>query len=289
VTSSRDRQRAAARAKLEREMALRAEAASRRRRLQAIIGAGVAVLVVIGGIVWLVADSGGKKSAAPGASASPDASASGYVARCAWLPVVDPSASPAQPVPKEIKDVGTPPVTGEPRSGVETMTITTNLGVIKVSVDTAKAPCTAASFTYLAGKKFYDNTKCHRLTTSGIYVLQCGDPSATGRGGPAYRMGEENLPIGKRPVYAEGVVAMAKGQSPASSSSQFFIVYKDIDNALQPDYTVVGRITEGLDLVKKAAEGGVATPLDPNNPNDGTPKTEVKIISLTMSAPVPSS
>jgi peptidyl-prolyl cis-trans isomerase B (cyclophilin B) len=100
-------------------------------------------------------------------------------------------------------------------------------------------------------------------------------------------MGEENLPVGKRPVYAEGVVAMAKGSEPASTSSQFFIVYKDIDNALQPDYTVVGRITEGLDLVKKVAEGGV-TPLDPSKPDDGTPKTEMKILTLTMSAPVAS-
>jgi peptidyl-prolyl cis-trans isomerase B (cyclophilin B) len=286
VTSSRDRQRASARAKLEREMTLRAEAAARRRRMQAVIGAAVAVLVVVGGIIWLVVGTGGKKSATPGASASPEVSQSAYTAHCTWLPVVDPSATPApEPLPKEIKDVGKPPETGEPRSGIETMTITTNLGVIKVAVDTAKVPCTAASFTYLAGRKFYDNTKCHRMTTSGIYVLQCGDPSATGRGGPAYRLGEENLPVGKRPAYPEGIVAMAKGSSPASTSSQFFIVYKDTE--INPDYTIVGRVTEGLDLVKKVAEAGV-TPLDPNNPGDGTPKTEVKIISLTMSAPAAS-
>jgi peptidyl-prolyl cis-trans isomerase B (cyclophilin B) len=290
VTSSRDRQRAAARARLEREMALRAEAASRRRRTQAVVGAAVAVLVVIGGIVWLVLGTGGdkKKSAAPAASASPGASQTASATKCAWLPLVDPSASPAPaPLPKEIKNVGTPPVSGEPRSGIETLTITTNLGVIKIAVDTAKAPCTAASFTYLASKKFYDNTKCHRMTTAGIFVLQCGDPSATGRGGPAYRMAEENLPVGKRPAYPEGIVAMAKGQSPASSSSQFFIVYKDTDS-LQPDYTVLGRVTEGLDIVKKVAEAGV-TPSDPQNPNDGTPKTEVKIVSLTMSPPAPAS
>jgi peptidyl-prolyl cis-trans isomerase B (cyclophilin B) len=272
-------------------MTLRAESAARRRRTQAIIGAAAAVLVVIGGVVWIVlASGGGKHTAAPGPSGSAEPSASAYSSHCIWMPLIDPSASPApspNTLPKEIKDVGTPPATGEPRSGVQTMTITTNLGVVKVAVDTAKAPCTAASVTYLASKKFYDNTKCHRLTTAGIYVLQCGDPSATGRGGPSYKMGEENLPVNKRPAYPEGVVAMAKGQSPATTSSQFFIVYKDIDQ-LQPDYTILGKITEGLDIIKKVADGGV-TPTDPQNPNDGTPKTELKIISLTMSPPTSSS
>lgn len=270
-------------------MTLRAESASRRRRAQAVVGAAVAVVVVIGAVVWLMLGTGGgKKSAAPAPSGSAQPSNTASPTHCTWLPLVDPSASPAPgPLPKEIKDVGTPPATGEPRSGTQTMTITTNLGVVKVAVDTAKAPCTAASMTYLAGKKFYDNTKCHRMTTASIYVLQCGDPSATGRGGPSYRLAEENLPANQRPAYPEGVVAMAKGQSPATTSSQFFIVYKDIDG-LNPDYTVLGRVTEGLDIIKKVAEAGV-TPSDPQNPGDGTPKTEVKIISLTMSAPEPAS
>jgi peptidyl-prolyl cis-trans isomerase B (cyclophilin B) len=261
-------------------MTLRAEAAARRRRIQAIAGAAVAVVLVIAGAVWLIARATGdskKKSAAPGASGSASAST------CTWLPLVDPSASPSpQPLPSGVKDVGTPPTSGEPRSGIETMTITTNLGVVKVEIDTAKAPCTAASFVYLAGKHFFDNTECHRMTTSSIYVLQCGDPSASGSGGPAYRMAEENLPTGKRPAYPEGVVAMAKTQAPASTGSQFFIVYRDTE--LDPNYTVLGRVTEGLDIIKKVAEAGV-TPADPGNPGDGKPKTPVKILSLTVSTP----
>ena len=78
----------------------------------------------------------------------------------------------------------------------------------------AHAPCAAESFTYLAGKKFFDNSICHRMVTSGIYVLQCGDPSATGTGGPDYRYNEENLPTNKRPAYPEGVVAIANGENP---------------------------------------------------------------------------
>jgi peptidyl-prolyl cis-trans isomerase B (cyclophilin B) len=260
-------------------MTLRAETAARRRRNRSAIAAGALVLAVLVAVGWiLIANNGGKKKAA-----APAASGSAGPSKCEWLPLVDPSASPsAQPLPPGIKDVGTPPTSGEPRSGFETMTITTNRGVIKIVVDTAKSPCTAASFTYLAGKHFFDNTECHRMTTTGIYVLQCGDPSATGAGGPAYRMAEENLPVSKRPAYAEGVVAMAKTQDVASTGSQFFIVYQDTE--LDPNYTVLGRVIEGLDIVKKVAADGVI-PADPSNPGDGKPKDQVKILSLTMSAP----
>ena len=186
-------------------------------------------------------------------------------------------------MPAEMRDVGTPPTSGEPRNGTQVMTMTTGLGVIKVEVDTAHAPCAAASFTYLAGKKFFDNSKCHRMVTTSIYVLQCGDPSATGRGGPTYRFNEENLPTNKRPAYPEGVVALAKTQQPGTSGSQFFIVYKDSD--LPADYTILGHITEGLDIIKKVADAGVVPDPESQNPGDGAPKTEVKILSLTMSAP----
>ena len=280
MTSNRDRQRATARARLEREMAERAERSRRRRRTQTMVAAGAGALVVILGIVWLVVALRGDDKKPTQAGADPSASAT--PASCAWLPIVDPSASPKPEVPKEIQDVGTPPATGEPRTGKQLMTMNTNLGTIKIEVDTAHAPCAAASFTYLAGKKFFDNSKCHRMVTEGIFVLQCGDPSATGMGGPSYRYAEENLPTGRRPTYPEGVVAVAKGQQPASSGSQFFIVYKDIEQ-LPADYTVLGKVTEGLDIVKKVAEAGVTPDAQNGGPNDGAPKTEIRITSLTIS------
>jgi peptidyl-prolyl cis-trans isomerase B (cyclophilin B) len=281
VTSNRDRQqRAAARARLEREMTLRAEAAQRRRRLQAMIGAGSAVLVLIVGVVLLVTLTGNDKKTTN--AANPGASASATPTHCTWKPKIDPSASPQPELQKTMKDVGTPPASGEPRTGVQTMNVTTNVGAVEVQVDTANAPCTAASFTYLASKKFFDNTPCHRMTTTGIYVLQCGDPSGTGTGGPSYEFAEENLPTNKRPTYPAGTVAVAKTQAPGSSSSQFFIVYKDTE--LPADYTVLGKVTKGLDVVQKVADAGV-TPADPSNPGDGAPKTKVTIQSLTMSAP----
>jgi peptidyl-prolyl cis-trans isomerase B (cyclophilin B) len=282
VATNRERQqRAAARARLEREMTVRAEAAQKRRRTQAVIGAGAAVLVVVVGVVLLVTLTGNDKKKSSTAGSSPSASASPTA--CQWKPKVDPSASPAAaPPPGSIKDVGTPPASGEPRSGTQTMTLTLNVGTVEVQVDTAHAPCTAASFTYLASKKFFDNTPCHRLTTEGIYVLQCGDPSGTGAGGPSYEFADENLPTDKRPAYPAGTIAMANAGA-GTNGSQFFIVYKDIDQ-LPPNYTVWGKVTKGLDVVQKVADAGV-TPADPSNPGDGKPKMAVTIQSLTMSAP----
>jgi peptidyl-prolyl cis-trans isomerase B (cyclophilin B) len=283
VTSNRDRQRANARARLEREMAERAARSRRRRRIQTASTAGAGALVVIVGVVWLVVTLRDDNKQTAGSNPSASASASAGPTKCVWNPLVDPSASPKPSLPAEAKDVGTPPESGEPRSGTQLMTINTNQGVIKVKVETAKAPCAAASFTYLASKNFFDNSKCHRMVTSGIYVLQCGDPTATGRGGPTYRYAEENLPVDRRPAYPEGAVALAKTQQPGTSGSQFFIVYKDSD--LPADYTVLGKITEGLDIVKKVAEAGITPDPNSQSPNDGAPKTEVKITSLTVAAP----
>jgi len=292
VTTNRDRQRAAARARLEREMAVRAEQSRLRRRRNTTIAAGAGALIVVLAAAWVVValtSDGDKKS-----QAGADPSGSATPTSCTWQPLVDPSAS-ASPDPelaKNTKDVGKPPATGEARTGTQTMTLDTTVGTIKIEVDTAHAPCTAESFTYLASKKFFDNSTCHRLVLQSIYVLQCGDPFGTGYGGPSYRYAEENLPTGHRPTYGEGVVAMANNGQPASTGSQFFIVYKDIAQ-LDANYTVIGKVTEGLDLIKKVAEAGVipdpsAAAADPSTPpSEGKPKTEVRIKSLTMSAATP--
>jgi peptidyl-prolyl cis-trans isomerase B (cyclophilin B) len=278
VTTNRDR-RAAARARLEREMAARAVAARRRRRIQALVGGGVAALLVAGAVVWIALATGDDK-ATPSAAASAAPSGSPSPAGCVWRPLADPSASPApQPLPSGAREVGTPPA-GEPHAGRQTMTITTNQGVIKVDLDLAKVPCTAASFTHLASKRFFDNTRCHRLVPS-IGALQCGDPAGDGTGGPTYRFADENLPVGQRPAYTRGLVAMANS-GPDTNGSQFFFVYED--NSLQPQYTVIGRVTEGLEVIDKIAQGGHDGAYEPQ-PGGGKPKTEVVITSLTMSAP----
>ncbi|MEU8044190.1 peptidylprolyl isomerase [Micromonospora echinofusca] len=276
MTSTRERQRAAARARLEKEMAERAARARKRRQTQAIVGAASVLVLVVAGTVWLVTALGDDDKTD---TAGP---AAGNV-QCAWTEVPKDQRSP------QIKDVGLPPVQ-QSATGTQTMTIDTNLGPITATIDRAAVPCTAGSFTHLAEKNFFDNSKCHRLVTEGIKVLQCGDPSATGKGwrqtdgtgGPSYRLAEENLPTDKRPPYPEGVIAMANSGQPGSTGSQFFIVYGD--SPLEPKYTVLGTITGGMDLVKQVAAAGDDKAFA-QQAGGGHPKKEVTIKKLTMSAP----
>lgn len=279
MTSNRDR-RAAARARLERDMAARADAAHRRRRTRTIIAASAAAVVLLGAVVWVAIWQSGDKGKKPKAGASPGPSASASSSGCNYRPLVDPSASGSpEPVPSGVKEVGKPS-SDVPRSGKQIMTITTNQGVVKIEMDLSKVPCTAASFAYLAGKHFYDNTKCHRIVPS-IGALQCGDPAASGTGGPTYRFGDENLPVNKRPAYSAGTVAMANSGQPETNGSQFFFVFKDSD--LQPQYTVIGKVVEGLDVIKKIGDAGIAA--GAASPNEGAPKLETVIQTLTVSAP----
>jgi peptidyl-prolyl cis-trans isomerase B (cyclophilin B) len=275
VTSTRERQRAAARARLEKEMAERAAQARRRRRIQATVGAGVVVLLVVAGTVWLVANLGDDKKH--------DAAAKTGTIQCTWTELPADQRSP------QIKDVGLPPLTAQ-NTGSQIMTFDTNLGKITAKLELSAVPCTAASFTHLASKKFFDNTKCHRLVSEGLKVLQCGDPSATGKGwretdgtgGPSYKMAEENLPTDKRPPYPEGIIAMANSGQPGSTGSQFFIVYGD--SQLDPNYTVLGTVTGGMDIVKQVGAAGDDGAFA-QQAGGGHPKKEIVINTLTMSAP----
>jgi peptidyl-prolyl cis-trans isomerase B (cyclophilin B) len=163
------------------------------------------------------------------------------------------------------------------------MTIVTNRGKIVIKTNRAVTPCTVASFTYLAGKHFFDKTPCHRLTTAGIYVLQCGDPTGTGSGGPAYTIPDEAVPAGGGNLpavnYPRGSVAMANTGQPNSGSSQFFLVYKD--SPLPPAYTNFGTITSGLDVLDKIAAAGDTESF---GQGDGAPKLPVEIISFTVTS-----
>ena len=135
-----------------------------------------------------------------------------------------------------------------------TFILTTNCGEIQIEADGINAPLTVISMSYLANKGFFDKSPCHRLTTQGIFVLQCGDPSGTGSGGPAYTAPDENLPKGTGNIYPEGSVAMAN-TGPNTNGSQFFIVYED-NSRLGPNYTLWGRVIKGLEIVKAVAAMG---------------------------------
>ena len=173
---------------------------------------------------------------------------------------------------KAARSVGTPP-TRASQLGTPTASLTTNQGVIVIKLDAAKAPCTVNSFVYLAGKKYFDSTPCHRLTTAGIFVLQCGDPTGSGGGGPGYQFADENL---NGAVYPAGTVAMANA-GPGTNGSQFFLVYKD--TTLAPNYTPFGTITGGLAVIQKVAAGGSD---DSNGPGDGKPKLPVEITGVKV-------
>jgi peptidyl-prolyl cis-trans isomerase B (cyclophilin B) len=142
-----------------------------------------------------------------------------------------------------------------------TAKVVTNCGAIVVSLDGRHAPHTVNSFAFLSRKGFFDDTPCHRLTTAGIYVLQCGDPTGTGTGGPGYTLPDENL---ANASYPAGTVAMANTGAPHSGGSQFFFVYAD--TALPPQYTPFGKVTAGLDILRRIAKAG-STPQGDGRPN----------------------
>jgi len=145
----------------------------------------------------------------------------------------------------------------------KTITFKTNCGEIQIAADGVNAPLTVISMSYLANKGYFDDSPCHRVTNSGIFVLQCGDPTASGSGGPAWQVPDENLPTGTGNIYPAGSVAMANSGA-NTTGSQFFIVYDD-NSRLGPNYTLWGRVIKGLDIVKAVAALGS----DNSNPAGG--------------------
>lgn len=151
----------------------------------------------------------------------------------------------------------------------KTFTLATNCGAIVISTVGNIAPWTLTEMSTLAKAGYFDSSLCHRLTTAGIFVLQCGDPTATGRGGPGFSYPDENLPAATQNNYPVGTVAMANS-GPGTNGSQFFLVFAD--TTLGPDYTIWGKITKGLDIVQAIAKTGVK-----GGGNDGTPSTTIAL------------
>jgi peptidyl-prolyl cis-trans isomerase B (cyclophilin B) len=166
------------------------------------------------------------------------------------------------------------PPTDPPRTGKYAATLVTNEGTVQFDLLTDKAPCAVSSFRSLASSGYFNDTPCHRLVVQPQFgVLQCGDPSGTGEGGPGYTFKDENL---TGATYPAGTVAMANS-GPDTDGSQFFLVYTDTQ--LAPSYTPFGHITSGLDVLQKVARGGV------NGPGgDGPPQIPVQLQKVTVSA-----
>jgi peptidyl-prolyl cis-trans isomerase B (cyclophilin B) len=277
VAGKQERQRRLARERHERRIAREAERQRRARRTAQWVAGSLVLLVVAGIVSYTVvhltssasASAGTSPSATPSASLTPSASPSpsptpsGSLTRCTYTP--SPPAS---------RKVGMPPAKPDLKANYQA-TIKTNRGDIVINLLNSRAPCTVNSFVYLAGKNFYNNTPCPRLVTSGFYILQCGDPTGTGRGGPGYRFGDENLAGAKYPA---ATVAMANTGAPDSNGSQFFLVYKD--TPLPPSYTPFGTIVSGMNVLQGIAKAGFGPPL--NSAGGGHPKEKVTIESVAI-------
>ena len=294
-----EQRRATAKRKLERQLERRAKQA-RTRRIVVIAGGVIASLALIAAIVATVVISNNdhkRNTATPSsstaASSSPESSTPGAPTPTAGpMPAFQPSATvgancqyPASQ-DKAAKPVK-PPRTGKiPTDPAQvSVSMATNQGNIGLMLANNESPCTVNSFASLIGQKYFDNTKCHRLTTSpDLAVLQCGDPKGDGTGGPGYQFANEyptdqyppNDPKLKEPVvYPRGTLAMANA-GPGTNGSQFFLVYKD--SQLPPNYTVFGKIQDdGLATLDKIAKGGVS-----GGGDDGPPATEVTIKSMLL-------
>jgi peptidyl-prolyl cis-trans isomerase B (cyclophilin B) len=247
VAGKKERQRKLARERYQRRLSRQAHRT--RRAQQWTITGGIAVVVIalaVGGVLFASRSSGTASTARHCSYA-----ASGTAAR----------------------NVTRPPSTTD-TSVSYTATVKTNRGSIVINLLNSKAPCTVNSFVSLAGQKYFNNTICHRLTTaSSLSVLQCGDPTGTGRGTPGYKFNDENL---KGATYKAGTVAMANG-GPNTNGSQFFLVYKD--SSLPASYTPFGTIVSGLNIIQNVAKAGTN---NANGQGDGAPNEKVEISSVTV-------
>ena len=298
-----------ARQKYERQQAKRAAGAHQRKIRQRITAALVVVIVLGGSIAWVVVSRA--NSAATAAASALDA---GNIAKAlasaaaSFSPTPTPTET-ALPSPSSSSSsapssspttsattaaAGSVDCTAPIASRADTLsfpsapapsplsekpaliTLRTNCGDIVIETLPTDAPSTVASEVYLTESGFYNATACHRLTTAGIFVLQCGDPKGDGTGGPGYQVKDENLPTAGAANYPAGTVAMANA-GPNTYGSQMFIVYAD--TSLPPGYTIWGKVTAGLDIVQSVAAAGVT-----GGSNDGSPAQSVTIQTATVQA-----
>jgi peptidyl-prolyl cis-trans isomerase B (cyclophilin B) len=276
--------REAAKRKLARQRERRAAQAKRRRQLT-VIGSVAAVVVVLVGVVLFATLGQGTSTPAAAPAPTPDAAPTA----AAQTPAAIPSA--AAPLPQRptalpatvncsfpaggqaARPVKPPAGTNVSARGTVGVTLQTGEGPIGLTLDKALAPCTVDSFVSLATQGYFDNTTCHRITTApGLQVLQCGDPTGAGTGGPGYTIPDEVFPELK---YGRGILAMANTGQPNTGGSQFFMIYGD--GELPPQYTAFGSITpEGLQVLDTIAKRGSDGSLEPS-PGGGKPVQPVTI------------
>jgi peptidyl-prolyl cis-trans isomerase B (cyclophilin B) len=265
-TNARDKARARnSRAAYDSRQALRAQEVRRNKQVLVVVLLMVALVATFVGATFALKTDDKSvpgSQAAPTAPAAPAAPAKPVVAGCRPAP-----ATPG-------KRTATLPDKATAAGKTFIATVTTNCGVITMELDGTKAPQTVASFAGLAKSGYWADSPCHRLTTTSIFVLQCGDPTGTGSGDPGYGYGVENAPADFN--FAPGTLAMARTKDPKSNGGQFFIVYKATKLEDPIGYSVFGKVTSGMDIVQKIAAAGV-------NPSDGTaPMQPISMLTVNV-------
>jgi peptidyl-prolyl cis-trans isomerase B (cyclophilin B) len=270
VVSQEQRRRQLAREKFLRQQQRRT-AARRRSRMRNAVIASVLGVIVVGSVALYTTGvlKGDDDKANANAEVTPSATAPSKAP--------DPCGKPAAGTVAKLQWKKEPAMSID-KSAKYTMTLATTCGDIPVDLKASAAPHTVNSFSFLAGKGYLDHTRCHRLTTTGIYVLQCGDPSGSGSGGPGYTLPDENLKDKslKGGFYPAGTIAMANTGKPHTGGSQFFLVYQK--SQLPASYTPFGTVSaKGMTVLKKIAAAGEST-----GQGDGAPNATVVINKATV-------
>ncbi|GEL24003.1 hypothetical protein PSU4_29570 [Pseudonocardia sulfidoxydans NBRC 16205] len=278
--------REAAKRKLASQQKRRAEQARRRKQVATITTAVVVVVVVVGVVLLTTIGSGGGTDTSSSTDPGSSAAAAGVTPDAIPTATV-PLPTRPDPFPATVscdytasgsasKPVNPPPGADVSARGTVPVTLQTSAGAIPMTLSRDLAPCAVNSFVSLAQQGYFDGSSCHRLTTSaGLQVLQCGDPTGSGSGGPGYQFADEVFP---QLTYGRGLLAMANG-GPDTNGSQFFMIYGDAE--LPPSYTVFGEIApEGLQVVDTVAKAGSDGSMEPS-PGGGKPITPVTIEKAT--------
>jgi peptidyl-prolyl cis-trans isomerase B (cyclophilin B) len=260
VATSQKRAKELARAKQERRVARQASAAAKKKRRQRF-----GVLAVVGAL--LLGTAGFAVAAWQSGEEDPVAAGDDVVAE-----PVEYCERPGE-MQDEPKTYAEPGDGGLGDAAAATFTLVTNCGEIVIAADAAAAPQNVNAMAFLANDEYFNNTLCHRVTTEGIFVLQCGDPTASGSGGPGFSLPDENLPSDELSNYPAGTVAMANS-GPDTAGSQFFIVYRT--TTLPASYTIWGTVESGLDIVAEVAAAGTT-----DGSTDGPPMQAVMIQQAT--------
>jgi len=266
---ARDRAREKRRSK--KRASVLAERAMEARRNKQVLAIILVMIVAIGALVGLSlvlnkddASRSGSQAVQPTSPAAP--ALAKPVAGCV----------PAPKVPTG-KRSGRLPDTSTAAGKSFIATVTTNCGVLTMELDGTRAPQTVASFLGLARNGYWVDSPCHRLTTEGIFVLQCGDPTGTGGGSPGYGYGVENAPADF--TFPPGTLAMARTSDPKSNGGQFFIVYRQTVLKDPTGYSIFGKITSGMDIVDRVAAAG-AKPADTNQ--NTAPLQPISILAVNV-------